>query len=367
MYTQISWNTFFFFFSHLLLLSTLFKLKKNRIGQPKEHTTIDRDDTALASSSSFFAQDEHQNAAQDSPSIVKGLVTSSASSYNDLFDTGILSKIRSRSAKSASTSKQQYYKTHAARMRLLASLVKQSDSPSTTFADVGSMPRLDFSSEKLSHMSRKSSMDSISKDTSAKSTKLSAKSFKTTKSSKSSNNGGASTTTTVVPDTSAATTTVIASTTEVVNTYTFTQPAPSAGLRAFMSGRNLQLQDNAAGLSQEAVEAYEKTFLQELQQNPPAGTSVSSVDITSIKDDGNGNLAFTLDVTSVVDCPAPCDQAQAEAESAAALEDVLATSVSSGDFAMALQANLANVTDCGGTALNPSSALIFKHQLQMQQ
>ena len=347
MYTPISCNTFFFFFSHLLLLSTLFKLKKNRIGQPKEHTTIDRDDTALASSSSFFAQDEHQNAAQDSPSIVKGLVTSSASSYNDLFDTGILSKIRSRSAKSASTSKQQYYKTHAASMRLLASLVKQSDSPSTTFADVGSMPRLDFSSEKLSQMSRKSSMNSTPKDTSAKSTKLSAKSVKTTKSSKSSNNGGASTTTTVVPDTSAATTTVIASTTEVVNTYTFTQPAPSAGLRAFMSGRNLQLQDNA-GLSQEAVEAYEKTFLEELQQNPPAGTkSVSSVDITSIKDDGNGNLAFTLDVTSVVDCPAPCDQAQAEAESAAALEDVLATSVSSGGFAMALQANLANVTDCG--------------------
>ena len=195
--SHISCNTFFIF-SHLL--STLFKLKNNRIGQPKEHTaTIDRDGTSLASSSSFFAQDEHQNAAQDSPSIVKGVVSSSASSYNDLFDTGILSKIRSRSAKSASTSKQQYYKTHAARMRLLASDIKQSDSPSTTFADVGSMPRLDFSSEKLSHMSRKSSMNSTPKDTSAKSTKLSAKSStsKTTKSSKSSNNGGVSTTTVV--------------------------------------------------------------------------------------------------------------------------------------------------------------------------
>ena len=187
MYTTISWNTFFFFFSHLLLLSTLFKSKNNRIGQPKEHTTIDRD---RASSSSFFAQDEHQNAAQDSPSIVKGVVSSSASSYSDLFDTGILSKIRSRGAKSASTSKQHGYKTHAARMRLLASDIKQSDSPTTTFADVGSMPRLDSSSVKLSHMSRKSSMDSTPKDTSAKSTKLSAKSSKTTKAkaSKSSNN-----------------------------------------------------------------------------------------------------------------------------------------------------------------------------------
>jgi len=317
----------FFFFSHLL--STLFKSKNNRNGQPKEHTTIDRDNTALASSSSFFfAQDEHQNVAQDSPSIVKGVVASSASSYNDLFDTGILSKIRSRGAKGTSTNKQQqYYKTHAARMRLLASDVKQSDSPSTTFSDVGSMPRLDFSSEKLSHMSRKSSMDSTPKGTSAKSTKLSAKSFKTTKASKSSNNGGASTTT-------------------VVSTNTVTQPALSAELRALLSGRNLQLQENA-GLSQEAVEAYEATFLQELQQNPPAGTTVSSVDITSIKDDGNGNLVFTFNTTSVVDCPAPCDQAQAEAESAAALEAVLATSVSSGDFAMALQANLANVTNCG--------------------
>jgi len=238
-YTPISWNTFFFFSD---ILSTLFKLKHIRIGQPQEHTTIDHDDTAPASSSSFFAQDEHQNAAEDSPSIVKGLVASSASSYNDLFDTGILSKIRSRGAKSASTSKQHGYKTHAARMRLLASLVKQSDSPSTTFADVGSMPRLDFSSEKLSHMSRKSSVNSTPKDTSAKSTKLSAKSSKNTKASKSSNNGGASTTT-------------------VVNSYTFTQPAPSANVRALMSGRNLQLEENA-GLSQEAVAAYEATFLQ---------------------------------------------------------------------------------------------------------
>jgi len=119
-----------------------------------------------------------------------------------------------------------------------------------------------------------------------------------------------------------------------------------------MSGRNLQLQENA-GLSQEAVEAYEATFLQELQSNPPAGTTVLSVDITSITDDENGNLVFTFVTTSVVDCPAPCDQAQAEAESAAALQDVLATSVSSGDFAMALQANLANVTDCGGTTAQP--------------
>ena len=318
---SISCNTFFFFSD---ILSTLFKVKNNRIGKPQERTVIDRDDTALASSA-FFAQDEHQNAAEDSPSIVKGVVSSSASSYNDLFDVGILSKIHSQGAKSAGTSKQQYYKTHAARMRLLASLVKQSDSPSTTFADVGSMPRLDFSSEKLSHMSRKSSMGSTPKDTSAKSTKLSAKSAKTTKSSKLSNNGGVSTTT-------------------VVTTFTLAQPAPSANVRALMSGRNLQLQENA-GLSQEAVVAYEATFLQELQQNAPAGTTVSSVVITSIKDDGDGNLVFTYDVTSVVDCPAPCDQAQAEAESAAALEDVLATSVSSGDFATALQANLANVTN----------------------
>ena len=315
----------------------MFKLKKNRIGKPQaqERTVIDRDDTALVSS--FFAQDEHQNEAQDSSSIVKGLASSSASSYNDLFDVGILSKIRSRGASaSASTSKQQVIMAHAARMRLLASLVKQSDSPSTTFADVGSMPRLDFSSEKLSHMSRKSSMNSTPKDTSAKSTKLSAKSSKTTKASKSStNNGGTSTTT-------------------VVSTFTFTQPVPSDEVRALMSGRNLQLQENA-GLSQAAVAAYEATFLQELQSNSPAGTTVSSVVITSIKDDGDGNLVFTYDVTSVVDCPAPCDQAQAEAESAAALEDVLATSVSSGDFATTLQANfnLANITECGGNATQP--------------
>ena len=73
-----------------------------------------------------------------------------------------------------------------------------------------------------------------------------------------------------------------------------------------------------------------------MKQLPPAGTTVSSVDITSIKDDGNGNLVFTFNTTSVVDCPAPCDQVQAEAESAAALEAVLATSVSSGDFARAI-------------------------------
>ena len=131
-------HAIFVFYSHLL--STLFKLKNNRIGQPKDHTTIDHDDTALAFSS-FFAQDEHQNLAQDSPSIIKGVVSSSASSYNDLFDTGILSKIRTRGTKSAGTSKQQYYKTRAARMRLLASLIELSDDPT---------------SEELSNMSRKS-------------------------------------------------------------------------------------------------------------------------------------------------------------------------------------------------------------------
>ena len=258
--SHISCNTFFIF-SHLL--STLFKLKNNRIGQPKEHTaTIDRDGTSLASSSSFFAQDEHQNAAQDSPSIVKGVVSSSASSYNDLFDTGILSKIRSRSAKSASTSKQQYYKTHAARMRLLASLVKQSDSPSTTFADVGSMPRLDFSSEKLSHMSRKSSMDSISKDTSAKSTKLSAKSSKTTKAS-----------------TSRLTMEMRLQQQLSVRTLTLKKHL-LLRFKSFCLEGNCNCKKMQAFLKKPWV--YEAYFLQELQSNAPTGTTVLSVVITSI-------------------------------------------------------------------------------------
>jgi len=354
-YTPISCNTFFFFSR---ILFTLFKLKNNRIGQPKEHTTIDRDDTALASSS-FFAQDDHQNAVEDSPSIVKGVVSSSASSYNDLFDVGILSKIRSRGAKSASTSTQHGYKTHAARMRLLASDIMLSDSPTA---------------EELSNMSRKSKdltnsalpslrsgqgriLATVSEEgggaVSNEEQYIKVKELEDllqklkllycAKASKLTTHWHSDASKFCKQDNDPATTTV-------VSRYTFTQPAPAAAPDAtLIRGRNLQL----GGLSQAAVEAYEASFLQELQSNPPAGTTVLSVDITSITEGTDGSLSFVFNATSVVACAAPCDQAQAEAESAAALEDVLATSVSSGGFAMALQANLANVTDCGGTTAQP--------------
>ena len=339
------------------LSTNLFKLKNNRIGQPKKHTTTttNHDGTALASSS-VFAQDEHQNVAQDSSTIVKGVVSSSASSYNDLFDVGILSKIRSQS-NSASTYKQQYKRmTHAARMRLLASDIKLSDSP--TAEELSNMSRKikDLTSSALPIPSLRSGQEGRTLTTvseegggtvsneeqeyikvkeleyliqklkllyCAKASKLTTYWHSgVSKFFKKDNDPG--------------------STTTVVSRYSYTQPAPTPAPE--IRGRNLQL----GGLSQAAVVAYETTFLQELQQNPPAGTTVLSVVITSITEGADGSLSFTFDATSEVDCPAPCDQAQAEAESAAALEDVLAASVSSNGFAAALETNLVNV-DCGTT------------------
>ena len=347
----------------------MFKLKNNRIGQPKEHTTNDRDETALASSS-FFAQDDHQNAVEDSPSIVKGVVSSSASSYNDLFDVGILSKIRSRGAKSASTSKQQYYKTHAARMRLLASDIMLSDSPTA---------------EELSNMSRKSKdlalpslrsgqgriLATVSEEgggaVSNEEQYIKVKELEDllqklkllycAKASKLTTHWHSDASKFCKQDNDPATTTV-------VSRYTFTQPAPAAAPDAtLIRGRNLQL----GGLSQEAVEAYEVTFLQELQQNAPAGTTVSSVVITSITEGTDGSLSFVFNATSVVDCAAPCDQAQAEAESAAALEDVLALQFPVVALPWLYKPTWLMLLIVEELLLNLSSALTFKHQLQMQQ
>ena len=98
------------------------------------------------------------------------------------------------------------------------------------------------------------------------------------------------------------------------------------------------------------MDAYEETFRGILQSNAPAGTTVTGVVITSIVKDENMNLAFTFDATSEVDCPDPCNQAEAQAESAAELEAVLIASVSSGDFATALATNLVGVTNCGTSA-----------------
>ena len=212
-------------------------------------------------------------------------------------------------------------------MRLLASLVNDGDdSTIANVDDVGSMPRLDSTSKKLN-----TSKDSTPKEAIAKSTKSSKS--KTTKASKDGDDEDASTTV-------------------VVTKYTVTQPpAPTTSLEVdeasdatLIRGRNLQL----AGLTQAAVDAYALTFLQLLQSNAPAGTTVDTVVITSITEEADGSLSFAFDATSTVDCPAPCDQAQAQADSAAELEAVLNEAVSSGDFAAALSTNLVGV-DCGTT------------------
>ena len=153
-------------------------------------------------------------------------------------------------------------KTHAAHMNLLASDIKQSDSPSTTFADIGSMPHLDSSSVKLSHMSRKSSMNSTPKDTSAKSTKFSAKSSKTTKAS-----------------TSRLTMEMRLQQQLSVRTLTLKKHL-LLRFESFCLEGNCNCKKMQAFLKKPWV--YEAYFLQELQSNAPTGTTVLSVVITSI-------------------------------------------------------------------------------------
>lgn len=272
---------------------------------------------------SSFAQDEHNVVGGSKDSTFKGISKkSSVSSYNDRFDVGILGKVRSRNAR-RSTSQ---YDTDVARIgnkeRLLTSLNGDIPTSNVGSSSMG-LYQLDSSPEELSHMSRKSSK--TQKETSVKSTK----SAKTTKASKSSNNDAPLTTT-------------------AITTYTLTIPKPAVEDPITTSGRNLQ---DFAGLSQPVLDAYELAFLTALQQSDP---TVTDVTITSVTDDGLGNLAFVFNVTSVVDCPAPCNPAQAaaaEADSAATLEGVLADSVSDGSFTAALSQSFTTLnvtdTDCG--------------------